>query len=382
MKEATSSAILFILTLPPPYHGSNIMNEILWNSEIQQHFHCLLLDISDHRSLQNIGHLDMKNISIAIKAAWKLIRIIKNEKTDLIYLPISQNKLAFLRDGLFLHLARRFSYRFPKPTILIHLHGARFRQFYEQAPFYFQFFIRSVLSSVEAAVVLSPALKNIFSPWVKKVYWVPNGLNISWPWSVENKIKDSEPKKPVITFLSNLLISKGILDFLDAISTVKAEHPEIKIKIAGEIWGKKGQRERKIIEARLNEALRLPEVEYLGPVSRDQKSDLFKETDIFVLPSYDEGQPLSLIEAMAAGCAIIATPVGTIPDMIKDGFNGLLVPPGQPQIMAEKILWLIRNPYFRKKISVEARQTYENHYTQDIFIARMIEVFNALLRGS
>lgn len=378
MNSSSSNSILFILTLPPPSHGSNIINNILWNSEIQDHFRCLLLDISDHRTLQNIGRLDWQNIFLALKAIFSFIDILRKEKPALIYLPLSQNKLAFLRDGIFIHLAQYFSARSFKPTILVHLHGSRFRQFYEQAPWWFQIFIRRSLSLVQVAIVLSPNLRNIFSPWIKKVYVVANGLNINWPWDVSDKIIRNESRTPVITFLSNLLLSKGILDFLEAIFMVKAKYPETIVQIGGEIYGKKT--ERQIIEKKLEEVKKLSQVFYFGPVSEAQKSELFRETDIFVLPSYDEGQPLSLIEAMAAGCALIATPVGSVAEMIKDGQNGLLVPPGQPKILAEKIIWLIQNPSIRKKLSEEARRTYENNYTKEIFIANMIKVFKSLLQ--
>lgn len=387
MNQTGLPSVLFILTFPPPAHGSSFMNQILWNSEIQKKFRCFLLDISDHRDLVNVGQMDWQNIFLAIKGAFGLIKILRQRKPHLVYLPISQNFLAFCRDGLYIHLAFRLAPRSRRPKIVIHLHGSRFRHFYEKAPWWFQLFIRSTLRKVDSAIVLSPNFKCIFSPWIKKIYVVPNGLDLIASKSLEEKINSlhietqAESKIPVITFLSNLLVAKGILDFFEAIPLVKAQHPEVRFKIAGEIWSSKKQGiEKTFIEKKLASISSLPGVEYLGPVRGEGKIKLLEATDIFVLPSYDEGQPLSLIEAMAAACAIIATSVGAIPDTIKDGEEGLIIPPGNPQLLADKINLLLSDALLRKKLARQARLSYEKNYTKEGFIAKMIGTLQTIIK--
>jgi len=388
MNQASLPSILFILTFPPPDHGSTFMNQNLWNSEIQNKFRCFLLDISDHRDLTNIGRIDWHNIFLAIIGAIGLIKILREKKPQLIYLPVSQNLLAFCRDGLYIHLARWFAPRSQRPKIVIHLHGSRFRHFYEEASWWFKLFIQSALRKVDSAIVLSQALSSIFSPWIKKIFVVPNGLDLIAPKSLKEKIDSlkketqAETKIPVVTFLSNLLIAKGILDFLEAIPLVKAQNPDVCFKIAGEIWPPKKQGNQKVsIEKKLASITALPGVEYLGPVRGEEKIKLLEATDIFVLPSYDEGQPLSLIEAMAAGCAIIATSVGAIPETISDGNEGLLIPPGNPQLLAAKINLLLSDAVLRKRLALRARLRYEKNYTKERFIAKMMETLLTIIKN-
>ena len=106
------SKILMILNLPPPYHGSNVANETLWNSKIKESFDCDLLDISDRRSIDNLGKFDLTNVYLALKNICQFIGKLKKTKLDLIYLPVSQNNLAYFRDGLFILFSKLFSRKF------------------------------------------------------------------------------------------------------------------------------------------------------------------------------------------------------------------------------------------------------------------------------
>jgi glycosyltransferase involved in cell wall biosynthesis len=83
------------------------------------------------------------------------------------------------------------------------------------------------------------------------------------------------------------------------------------------------------------------------------------KTDIYVMSSILEGQPLALVEAMSYGCPIVTTAVGGIPELIDDGVNGLLCPPKDPECLAKKIQVLIENPILRKNLGRAARETYE-----------------------
>ncbi|MGQ9578345.1 MAG: glycosyltransferase family 4 protein [Candidatus Aminicenantales bacterium] len=378
-KKINSPRILFILTLPPPAHGSNLINKIIWETDWSHYFSCQLLDISDHRDIRNIGHFDLPNIYLALKKAWELRQLLRKSNPDLVYLPIAQNTPAFLRDSLFIHLIQ--AGRPPHPRIAIHLHGSRFRLFYESSSPVLRVLIRCTLSRVKAAIILSPRFIPIFSPWIKNIYVVPNGLDFVLPAGSKEK-RESKPEKMVtITYLSNLLVAKGIVDWLRAIPSLKKKYPQAQFKIAGEIWTEKKDKKRKqqIIQTNLTEVCKLEGVSYLGPVDQEEKQRLLAATDIYVLPSYDEGQPLSLIEAMAASCAIVATSVGAIPDMIEDGRSGLLLPPGVPQLLIEKVCQLIENISERQALARAARARYEKQYTKEAFINRLRETFYLIL---
>jgi glycosyltransferase involved in cell wall biosynthesis len=92
------------------------------------------------------------------------------------------------------------------------------------------------------------------------------------------------------------------------------------------------------------------------PVFDAEKVACLASADVFVLPSYHEGMPISVIEAMASGLPVVATAVGGIPDLISDGENGLLVMPGEPRQLAEALASLITDPGTRTRMGLAGRQ--------------------------
>jgi glycosyltransferase involved in cell wall biosynthesis len=157
-----------------------------------------------------------------------------------------------------------------------------------------------------------------------------------------------------ILFLGWVIKDKGIFELLDAFNQLQS--PSVRLWIAGdgpELEAAKA----KVSELKLSEV-----VHFYGWVFNDQKMQLLKEADIFVLPSYAEGMPNAVLEAMASGIPVVATTVGGIPDLIKDNVNGFLVKPGDANMLAEKITLLINDAEKRKSFSESAHvYSKENH---------------------
>jgi len=119
----------------------------------------------------------------------------------------------------------------------------------------------------------------------------------------------------------------------------------------------------------------------LGRVDGSSKAALLGETDIFVLPTFYpfEGQPTVILEAMAAGCAIVASQHASIPEIIQDGVNGLLVPPRNPEKLAETILHLAENPSLCRRLGREAHRTYRDRFTTVASNDALGRAFEAIL---
>ncbi|HSQ38897.1 MAG TPA: glycosyltransferase family 4 protein [Anaerolineales bacterium] len=114
--------------------------------------------------------------------------------------------------------------------------------------------------------------------------------------------------------------------------------------------------------------------------SREELTRIMDGTDIFLLSSILEGQPLVIVEAMAYGCPIISTNVGGIPELITDGVNGFLCPPEIPQCLAEKIRLLVDDPSMREHLGRAARKFYENSPFEAKAAAKFfIEVYGKVL---
>ena len=121
----------------------------------------------------------------------------------------------------------------------------------------------------------------------------------------------------------------------------------------------------------------------MGPNYGDDKWRLFSRANVFVLPSFTEAFPLVVLEAMAASLPIVATEVGGIPDMIEDGSNGFLVPPGNSEILADRLTKLVNNPQLRVHFGAASREKFLRNYENERFETGLKEVFaGAILKGN
>jgi glycosyltransferase involved in cell wall biosynthesis len=206
-------------------------------------------------------------------------------------------------------------------------------------------------------VVRGPLLSDPFASGWQKNGHVQNGKTIT------------------ITTLARLYVTKGLTYLLDAAALVKKSHPNVEFKVYG--------------EGELREELRAKAAslgldgEKIFPgafTTREQLTQIMSKTDIFLLSSVLEGQPLVIVEAMAYGCPIVTTNVGGIPELIEDNVNGLLCPPENPQCLADKIRFLIDDPVLRQRLSQAARKSYEQSPFQPPAVsARFIAVYGEVL---
>ncbi len=371
--------VLMDLTLPPPFHGSNIANETLWNSWLRDRYRCVLVDMSDHRGIDNLGRLDFMNVVLALRSLLRHCRALLWEKPAVVYLCVSQNTMAYLRDGILIILTKILS----RASVIVHLHGNYFMTFYSTAGWLTRRFVDATLSKVDVGIVLGESLTSNLSRWVGCIRVVPNGTDVGRESPVEGKISELIASRPfIVTFLSNLIESKGILDFLRAATLVSREEPDVEFRVAG-AWGADPivRSTASDVETRawsiVNEGGLQERVRFLGVVESEAKRSLLYETHVFVLPTYfDEGQPLSILEAMAAGCVVVSTHKGAIPETVQDGQTGFIVPSGEPRAIAERIVSLSRDRDGWSRMALAARERYERHYTTERFLQRMSDVFS------
>jgi glycosyltransferase involved in cell wall biosynthesis len=115
-----------------------------------------------------------------------------------------------------------------------------------------------------------------------------------------------------------------------------------------------------------------------GWIGRSRRGELLRRTAVFVLPSHAEGLPVSLLEAMAAGCPVIASAVGGIPDVITDGVNGLLVPAHDRDALALALHRLLVDRRLAARLGREARNTIARRYTVEQAVERLEQIYSGL----
>lgn len=358
------------VSLPPPVGGGEKMMELLLNSQkINKEFNIRHIDISDHRGNWNRKRIDFVNIYTALKSAiltW--INVIRFSP-DLIYFSIARNNTGIIRDFSLMLLPI-----FLKKSILAHLHGSYFYEFYKSSPFIIRKIIDFLIPKLSGVIVHTPRLKYNFSRWLEdsRIFCVPNGI--------ADPVKEfslKEMKNPItLLYMGNLNKSKGYHIFLESIKLLVESGYKVKGIMAGE-WINKSEQDygiRLVKDCNLDTC-----VKFVGIVKGQEKSNIFNQSHIFVLPSNGEGQPLVLLEAMAYGFPIIATDRGAIKDCVINRENGFIVERNSYKV-AESVKYLIDNPQIYRKMSIKSRKLYKNNFTEKHFIDGMTKVFEANMR--
>lgn len=357
--------VLIIAAVPPPYHGVTIFNYNMLNSRLSDYYKIIHLDISDKRSLSNLGRVDFINIYLGVKNLFQLVFLLLKEQPKIVYLGIAQNK-ACLRDGLFIVLSKIFS----KAKIIVHNHGL-FKPYYEATNFLMRVFIDFILVQAHTFIVLADSLAYTVKKWAKNIEVVPNGINFNVPMRVKNDSRE----KVRVSYISNFSKSKGVIDALMAVRIVLEKYPEAHFSFAGSRAGEEVEI-KDCVDKVLKGNCTADRICLCGFISGEEKKRFFAETDIFIFPTHHDSFGIVLLEAMASGCAIVATKVGAIPEIIIDKESGFLIEKENSQALAKAIIYLIENPEIRVKMGKAARRRYELHYTLDRNIESMKEVFD------
>jgi len=311
-------------------------------------------NISDHRHVENVGRLDLKNVLLALSHAVRLFRATREAGPKVVVLQIAQSRLGFLRDAaLFLAIwcggARA----------LVYLHGAAFDEFYSKAGPFMRWVVRTSFRTVRGAFVLAPSARHIFGALVnpERVWIVPNGI----PEAQRVRRLKEERRYVHVLFLSNLSNAKGYRDALAAAALAAKAKDDIRFTFAG-AWQRRDE-ERWARDVVRNSGLE-GRIDFRGEVVGLRKIQLLDSTDIFCFtPRFREGQPVVLLEAMRHGIPCVATPQGGIVDTVIDGVTGILVKTGDARSIADAVLKLAGDKQLRERCGAAARRHYEDKFT-------------------
>jgi glycosyltransferase involved in cell wall biosynthesis len=211
----------------------------------------------------------------------------------------------------------------------------------------------------------------------EKIITIPNAVNIEQfsQASARNKIRKQlnlDSYAPVVGAVARLVPPKRLDYLLAAARLVCQAAPQARFIIIGD-----GPLRQELE----NQAAELKEVgcvQFLG--SRQDIPDLLSALDIFVLSSEREGLPVAMLEAMAASVPVVVTGVGGIPEVIRDGQNGLLVPPHEPERLAQAILNLIGDPGLRRNLAEQGLKTVNAHFSANAVSRQIIALYDDLLK--
>jgi len=267
---------------------------------------------------------------------------------------------SYYRKSFFIKAAKRAGKK-----IVIHQHGGDFETFYEKEQNdRGREKIRKVLNMADVFLVLSPVLEQFFAKILAsaRVILFPNAV------AVPEKL-DKEYGKQRILFLGRLCKEKGLRELFSVLPELHEQFPQMRLLLGG-IWED---------EELHREAEQMKEyVTDLGWLRGDAKRDYLLLSDLFVFPTYFEGQPVSVLEAMAYRCGIVASNVGGIPQMIEDGQNGLLIEPKDPEGLKIAVQTLLSNPALCRNLGEAARDKVQKEFSIEKSIERLVMIYEKL----
>lgn len=274
---------------------------------------------------------------------------------------------SFWRKSLFNTLARVFGVR-----VIAHLHGSEFRQFVASQPRWRQYLVRRELEACACVVVLSASwaqLVHEIAPGASVVE-IPNHVDLPAATDARSTGADG----PVVLFLGLVGDRKGVFDLLPAFARALGDSPAMRLVVAGN--GEVARAERIAQELGIGGRVQFP-----GWVDGAAKESLLAGADIYVLPSHNENFPVSVLEAMARSLPVITTRVGGIPELVRDGVDGILVEPGDVAALAAALVALASDAELQRCLGASGRSRIEAAFSPDVVLPRLYGVYDAVLAG-
>lgn len=265
---------------------------------------------------------------------------------------------SFWRKRIFINIAKRCGKK-----VVFHCHGGKFPEFTAK---HFDA-ISETINKCDCIVALSEWWRQ----WFEETFHCKNVVvikNVIAQPHIE-KIKHS---KYTFLFLGLLGENKGIYDLLDVVTLHKNEF-EGKIKL---LIGGNGETDK--VKTIIHEKHLEDIVKFEGWVSGEKKERLLNSADAFILPSYHEGVPISILEAESYGLPIVSTQVGGIPEIVKENKNGILVTPGDKKGIYKAIVWIMTDTTKTKEMGSESLKIAEEHLPQHVE-SQISEMYNLLL---
>jgi glycosyltransferase involved in cell wall biosynthesis len=250
-------------------------------------------------------------------------------------------------------------------AVIFHLHGGEFMRFYQdECGRLAKRLVRYVLRRCTRIIVLSgswrESLESITSTPVEVI------SNFAPSFSLSGQRVPGR-----ILFLGRLCEGKGVFLLLEALAKLSRKHPDAHLVCGGD-----GDLDAvRAAAKRLGVADR---VEVVGWIDGKRKAELLASSSLYALPSFAEGMPMSILEAMSAGLPVVATPVGGIPEAVAHGEEGLLVPTGDLSALCDAIGTLLADPQLRQAMGTRARAKFASSFSSSAVLPKLGRIYREL----
>ena len=321
------------------------------------------------------AHFDLAHFQVGSEgrkegALGKLVRLLTSpfalaaailrHDADLVHINTSLNAKSYWRDLAYLVVGKLCGAR-----VVYQVHGGSLAAFHPPT-------VRWAARLPDVVVVLSQAERDRWRALAptQLVEALPNGIDCQPYQRYNRELADRDTPLRLI-YIGRLAPGKGLLESLEALRIARSRGVAARLVLVG------GGAEEARLRQYVREAGLTRDVTFVGPAYGDAKARLLSQADALLLPSYSEGLPYSLLEAMAAGVVPVVTPVGAIPDVVTDGEHGLIVPPRDAEAIARAIEQLSKDRAAVARMSATCRKHVASAYS----IERVAKDFSELYWG-
>jgi len=292
------------------------------------------------------------------------LKVLIVNRPDIVHVHSSFGS-SFYRKMVFIYMAS-----WAKKPIINHIHGADFDQFYSNASARKRLRIKKVYNLCSKFIVLSEEWKLKISQIVNssKIEVVEN-FSVLCEEALLQRVNRSSNK--IVLFLGEIGKRKGCYDIPEVIKQVTREIPDVKFVFGGtgDVQGIK----KILLDLDIER-----NTSFVGWVRGKEKEKLLKQADIFFLPSYHEGMPMAILDAMGYGLPVISTNVGGIPKLVHAGENGFIFEPGDIKSYSEAITNLFHNDEKLKTYSKRSFALVKDQYSLNNSLSKLYKIYNRI----
>lgn len=359
--------------LPPPVGGMAAYYQTLVESRLSEYICFRFVQTSTHkRELSSSGRATFSNLVSAICDGVRFTRALIKYNPKITHIGTASG-LSFIKHSYCVFISRLFGCR-----VLLHPHCS-LSVLYTDKSTIWQWFFRQVIHGTDGVLALS-------QEWLKlstilpgcKVFYLPNPVDIELYHSVvaknQSPVKTTGPLR--ILYLGYLGLAKGSFDIINAATLIRSRGVEMIFDLVG---SELTPGELDLLQDRVGSANLEYYVRINPPAFHVEKQKFLSNADIFIYPSYHEGLPMAVLEAMACELPIIASRVGGLPDLVKDGINGVLIDPGKPDQLADALCNIANQFELLDLMGKMSYQFVNERFSIDQHLTQLVNIYKTVM---
>ncbi|MEO9946947.1 glycosyltransferase family 4 protein [Paraglaciecola sp.] len=306
-----------------------------------------------------------KKLKLALFSYLSFILAMLSFKYDIIHVHVS-SRASFWRKSVFITIGKLLF----RKKIVFHLHGSEFKVFFDEE-------LTGLKKTIALKIINMPdliiTLSESWKTWVENTVASPRVIFIHNSICPITTNKVVTKKRLQLLFLGRIGERKGAFDIIEALAKDNLKNCNFELLMGGD-----GDLES--AKSLVNKYNLQEKIKFIGWVRGEQKLKLLQESAIFLLPSYNEGMPMSLLEALASGLPIIASTVGGIPQQVSDGSEGFLVEAGDIDLLNLRIHELLNNDDLQDRMAHACIEKFNSQFSTSVVLPQLEKVYLELRR--